>query len=198
MFDPSKHRKTAARLATLATSKKIEWRIQKPKNSDFIQIFGDSLEDLAIVNMYEQRDGGGQPKEWLIQGKTEAIDEEIVNLLNPSQVKSAIVCPCVISANNDKFIWLAKQASPFASRVMECHVQIKNIIPQVQKNWLKVYWDETVKSYVVEEPRDAAVLGDPAWPTADVILNELRNSFKERIIDSPDHEIVKRTIGLIK
>ena len=198
MFDPSKHRKTAARLATLATSKKIEWRIQKPKNSDFIQIFGDSLEDLAIVNMYEQRDGGGQPKEWLIQGKTEAIDEEIVNLLNPSQVKSAIVCPCVIAANNDKFIWLAKQASPFASRVMECHVQIKNIIPQVQKNWLKVYWDETVKSYVVEEPRDAAVLGDPAWPTADVILNELRNSFKERIIDSPDHEIVKRTIGLIK
>jgi len=198
MFDPSKHRKTAARLATLATSKKIEWRIQKPKNSDFIQIFGDSLEDLAIVNMYEQRDGGGQPKEWLIQGKTDAIDEEIVNLLNPKQVKSAIVCPCVISANNDKFIWLAKQASPFASRVMECHVQIKNIIPQVQKNWLKVYWDETVKSYVVEEPRDAAVLGDPAWPTEDVILNELRNSFKERIIDSPDHEIVKRTIGLIK
>ena len=55
MFDPSKHRKTAARLATLATSKKIEWRIQKPKNSDFIQIFGNSLEDLDIVNMYERR-----------------------------------------------------------------------------------------------------------------------------------------------
>tara|TARA_A100000171_G_scaffold43079_2_gene44868 strand:- start:305 stop:901 length:597 start_codon:yes stop_codon:yes gene_type:complete len=198
MFDPSKHRKTAARLATLATSKKIEWRIQKPKNSDFIQIFGNSLEDLDIVNMYEQRDGGGKMTEWLIQGETDAIDEEIVSLLNPSQVKSAIVCPCVISANNDKFIWLAKQASPFASRVMEVHNQIKNLIPEAQKGWVKIYWDDSSKSYVLEEPRDAAILGDPAWPTADVILNELRNSFKERIIDSPDHEIVKRTIGLIK
>ena len=79
MFDPNKHRKTAARLATLATSKKIEWRIQKPKNSDFIQIFGNSLEDLDIVNMYEQRDGGGKMTEWLIQGETDAIDEEIVS-----------------------------------------------------------------------------------------------------------------------
>ena len=43
MFDPNKHRKTAARLATLATIKPQEWQIRKPKNSDFIQIYGKSL-----------------------------------------------------------------------------------------------------------------------------------------------------------
>ena len=198
MFDPSKHRKTAARLATIATNKKNDWQIKKPKNSDFIQIFGGSLADLAEVNMYEQRDGGGQIKEWLIQGSTDEVDEEIVNLLNPKQIKSAIVCPCVISANNDKFIWLAKQSSPFASRVMEVHTAIRNIIPEAQKGWVKIYWDDSTKTYIVEEPRDAAILGDPVWPDAETILEELKKSFKERIIDSVDHEIVKRSIGLIK
>jgi len=198
MFDPSKHRKTAARLATIATDKKSDWQIQKPKNSDFIQIFGKSMEDLAEVNMYEQRDGGGAMKEWLIQGKTDEIDEEIVSLLNPKSIKSAIVCPCVIAATGDKFIWLAKQSSPFASRVHEVHTQIRNTIPLAQEGWVKIYWDEVTRTYVSEAPRDAAILGDPVWPSAADILNELRKSFKERIIDSVDHEIVKRTIGLIK
>ena len=198
MFDPTKHRKTAARLATIATDKKNDWQIQKPKNSDFIQIFGKSIKDLAEVNMYEQRDGGGQVKEWLIQGDTDAIDEEIVSLLNPKAIKSAIVCPCVISATGDKFIWLAKQSSPFASRVHEVHTQIRNTIPLAQKGWVKIYWDESTRTYVSESPRDAAILGNPVWPTADEILDELKKSFKERIIDSVDHEIVKRTIGLIK
>ena len=184
MFDPNKHRKTAARLATIATDKKNDWQIQKPKNSDFIQIFGNSIKDLAEVNMYEQRDGGGQVKEWLIQGDTDAIDEEIVSLLNPKAIKSAIVCPCVISATGDKFIWLAKQ--------------IRNTSPLAQKGWVKIYWDESTRTYVSESPRDAAILGNPVWPTADEILEELKKSFKERIIDSTDHEIVKRTIGLIK
>ena len=138
MFDPNKHRKTAARLATLATTKPQEWQIRKPKNSDFIQIFGNSIEDLDIVNMYEQRDGGGAMKEWLIQGKDDETDEKIVQLLNPSQVKSAIVCPCVIAANMQRFIWLAKQPSPFSNRVMEVHNQIKNIIPDAQKQWVKI------------------------------------------------------------
>lgn len=86
MFDPNKHRKTAARLATLATTKPQEWQIRKPKNSDFIQIYGNSIEDLDIVNMYEQRDGGGAMKEWLIQGKDDETDEKIVQLLNPRKL----------------------------------------------------------------------------------------------------------------
>ncbi|HAI42263.1 MAG TPA: hypothetical protein DCM40_31200 [Maribacter sp.] len=198
MFDPNKHRKTAARLATLATIKPQEWQIRKPKNSDFIQIYGNSIEDLAIVNMYEQRDGGGTMKEWLIQGKDDETDEKIVQLLNPSQVKSAIVCPCVIAANMQRFIWLAKQPSPFSNRVMEVHNQIKNIIPDAQQQWVKIYWDDSTKSYMLEQPRDPEVLGHPQWPDSDEILNHLKKSFAERIIDSTEHEIVKRTIGLIK
>ena len=49
MFDPTKHRKTSARLAELKTKAPQNWEIRKPKEGDFIQIWGDTIEDLAIA-----------------------------------------------------------------------------------------------------------------------------------------------------
>ena len=49
MFDPNKHRKTAARLAELKTKVPQQWEIRKPKPGDFIQIYGDKIEDLDTV-----------------------------------------------------------------------------------------------------------------------------------------------------
>ena len=71
MFDPNKHRKTAARLAELKTKVPQQWEILKPKAGDFIQIYGDSIEELDKVTMFEQRNGAGKVQEWLIQGKDE-------------------------------------------------------------------------------------------------------------------------------
>ena len=39
MFDPNKHRKTAARLAELKNKKPQVWEIGKPKLGEFIQIW---------------------------------------------------------------------------------------------------------------------------------------------------------------
>ena len=77
MFDPSKHRKTSARLAELKTKAPKEWKVDKPKQGDFIQIYGDTLSDLDLVNLYVQRDGGGYNTEWLIQGDTDKDEEEL-------------------------------------------------------------------------------------------------------------------------
>ena len=49
------------------------------------------------------------------------------------------------------------------------------------------------------EPPEAAIeLGNPIWPSKDEILDHLKKSFAERIIETVDHEIVKRTRGLIR
>ena len=185
MFDPNKHRKTAARLAELKTKVPQQWEIRKPKPGDFIQIYGDSIEELDKVNIFEQ-------------GKDEAEEDKIIGYLNVKHIKSAIVAPCVIAANRLNYIWLAKQGNPFGERVHNVHLQIKDIIKTAQQEWTKAYWDDATKQYVMEPPELAIELGDPIWPSKDEILDHLKKSFAERMIEDVDHEIVKRTRGLIR
>ena len=47
MFDPSKHRKTTEKLATLQNTSQLVWKIDKPKKKDYVRIYGNSLDDLA-------------------------------------------------------------------------------------------------------------------------------------------------------
>ena len=199
MFDPNKHRKTAARLAELKTKKPQVWEIRKPKLGDFIQIWGDSIEDLEKVIIFQQRNGAGKLQEWLIQGKDDEEEDKIINYLNPKHISSAIVAPCVISANRLNYIWLAKQGNPYGEgRVYDVHLQMRNIIKAAQKDWTKAYWNDDTKQYVMEPAEAPIELGKPVWPSKEEILNHLKKSFEERIIENVEHEIVKRTRGLIR
>ena len=56
-FDPNKHRKTSQKLATLQNNKQTLWKIDKPKKKDYVRIYGEALEDLHVVNCFDQRDG---------------------------------------------------------------------------------------------------------------------------------------------
>ena len=78
MFDPSKHRKTTEKLATLQNTSQLVWKIDKPKKKDYVRIYGNSLDDLHVVNCFDQRDGGGEEKLWLIQGKDDAEENRIL------------------------------------------------------------------------------------------------------------------------
>ena len=198
MFDPSKHRKTAVRLAELKTKAPQQWEIRKPKEGDFIRIWGESIEDLTPVNIYEQRNGAGMNQEWLVQGTDEDVEAEIIGFLNHKHIKAALVCPCVISVNRMNYIWLAKQGNPFGTRVHPVHLQIRDIIKNAQQEWTKAYFDPESKQYVMEPPEEPIALGEPVWPSEEEILSHLKKSFADRIIETVDHEIVKRTRGLIR
>ena len=198
MFDPSKHRKTAARLAELKTKKPQQWEIRKPKQGDFIKIFGDDIEDLDKAIIFEQRNGAGKTQEWLVQGKDEDENDKIIGHLNEKHIRSAIIAPCVISANRLNYIWLAKQGNPFGERVYDVHIQVRDIIKAAQHEWTKAYWNDDTKQYVMETAESPIALGNPVWPSKEEVLNHLQKSFAERIIDNVDHEIVQRTRGLIR
>lgn len=201
-FDPNKHRKTKKRIAEVTTSNKSgAWEIKKPKSSDFIQIWGNSLDDLDEVNIFEQRDGAGKVKEWLIQGNDEEEEEKILDLLGRAKIKCAIVAPCIIRSNSQKFIWLAKQPGPRSTRVHAVHLRVREIIPHCQGKWQMVGWNEETKEYDHEEPKGVAQenMEPPAWPKEDKEITEaIGKAFDERIIDSVEHEIVKRTTGEIR
>ena len=133
-----------------------------------------------------------------MQGKDDPEEEKIIGYLNHKHIKSALVCPCVISANRLNFIWLAKQGNPFGTKVHEVHLDIRDVITEAQQRWTKAYWDDDSRQYVHEPPETPIALGEPDWPSEKEILNHLRKSFKDRIIETHDHEIVKRTRGLIR
>ena len=197
MFDPKKHRKTAEYLATLQTAKSKDWQISKPKRKDYVRAYGSELDELNVVNIFEQRDGGGVEAQWLIQGKTEADDAKIIEQLGPESILRAIVVPMYIKANNSNYIWIAKQGKVAGGKTHPVHSQIRECISTAQKMWCRIYWEESTKQYLCEPPEKAELFGDPTWPTEDQIIVHLQKSFDDKIIDTADHEIVKRTRGLI-
>ena len=195
MFDPKKHRKTASKLATLSTAKSKHWQIQKPKRKDYVRAYGNSLEELNVVNVFEQRDGGGVPAQWLVQGKTDKDDDAIIEALGTTDISVAIVVPMYIKANNSNYIWLAKQGKIGQDKPHAVHSQIRDCIKTAQEKWCRIYWEQSTTQYLCEPPENAELFGDPTWPTQDEILKYLQKSFQDYIIDTADHEIVKRTIG---
>ena len=197
MFDPKKHRKTAEYLATLSTAKSKDWLIQKPKRKDYVRAYGKSLEDLHTVNIFEQRDGGGVEAQWLIQGKTEADDAEIIEQLGAEDIVAALVVPVYIKANSSNYIWLAKQGKIAGGKTHPVHSQIRDCVSTAQKMWCRIFWEESTKQYLCEPPENAAAFGDPSWPNEGAILDHLQKSFADKIIETADHEIVKRTRGRI-
>jgi len=198
VFNPDKHRKTKQRIAELATTKKKVWSIDKPKHGDFIRAWGTKLTDLDLVNIFVQRNGAGKEVEWLIQGKDEDEENKILDAIGLKNIKSAFVIPCFIRSNKNKFIWLGKQAGPKAAHEYPTHVQIREIIPVLQKKWQKVYFDNDAKEYVMEDPRvSQESMKQPDWPDEKTMKHEIAKALEERMIETSNHEIIKRTTGEI-
>ena len=196
-FDPSKHRKTQEKLATLQNTKQLVWKIDKPKKKDYVRIYGNSLDDLHVVNCFDQRDGGGEEKLWLIQGKDEKEEDKILAALNPEDILRVIVVPVFVRANKQTYIWLAKQGKANLDEPHPVHLQIRDCIQTAQKKWCKIFWEKSSKQYQCTPPQNAEIFGDVDWPSDEEILKHLEKSFADRIIDTADHDVVKRTLGQV-
>ena len=198
-YDPNKNIKTKQRLSIQVKKESNEWEITKPKNFDFFKIYGKSIDDLDEVTLYQQRDGGGFIRTWIVQPLNDEENDKIFEYLDPRNIKAAIVCPCITSANKRKFIWLAKQPSVASLRTHDVHIQIKNeIIPACQKGFRKIFWDEESMKYVIEKPENTEVFKEPIWPTKQELQKALVKEFADLMIETSDHEIVKRARGLIQ
>ena len=65
---------------------------------------------------------------------------------------------------------------------------------QAMSGWIRIEPDMSAGSYVIYVPEDTSVLPDPEWP--DLSMKDiLRLAFKDRLIDSPDHIVLKKLRG---
>ncbi len=191
MFDPNKHRKTSQKLATLQNTKQMMWQIAKPKKKDYVRIYGNALEDLHVVNCFDQRDGGGEEKLWLLQGKDDAEEDKILAALNPDDILRVIVAPVYIRANKQTYIWLAKQGKASLEEPHPVHLQIQDCIRVAQKKWCKIYWEKSAMAYQCTPPENSEIFGDVDWPSKDEIQLNLEKSFVNDSPNPDDAPIIK-------
>ena len=52
-------------------------------------------------------------------------------------------------------------------------------------------------AYQCTPPENSEIFGDVDWPSEDEIQLNLEKSFTDRIIDTADHDVVRRTRGLV-
>lgn len=196
-YDPSKNIKVKQQLAQKVSNIGAEWPIKKPSDFDFFTIFGSKVEDLDVVYTLTQRQGNGEPKTFIIQAEDNEL-EEILKHVGETNVKTAVVCPYYTSANGKFAIWMAKQPSIGTGRTHDVHLQIKNeIIPNAQSSFVKMNWDSDAMRYTLSKPENQEIFQQPNW-NKDEVIRQVGKSINDILIETPDHEVVKRARGLIQ
>ena len=51
--------------------------------------------------------------------------------------------------------------------------------------------------YIIEKPENTEIFKEPVWPSPEELTQELVKRFGELMIETADHEIIKRARGLI-
>ena len=101
-------------------------------------------------------------------------------------------------SNKKIYIWLGKQPGPKAAHEYPTHVQIRDMIPVLQKKWQMAYFDNDAKEYVMEDPRISQdSMKPPDWPDDKTMKFEIGKALGDRMIETANHEIIKRTTGEI-
>ena len=196
-YDPKKNIIIKQQLAQKVSNIGAEWPIKKPSDFDFFTIYGNKVEDLDVVYTYTQRMGNGDIKSFIIQAEGKNL-EEIIGFVGDANVKTAIVCPYYINSNRKFGIWLAKQPSISTGRTHDVHLQTKNeIIPAAQSGFIKLAWDADNMRYTIGKPENQEVFQQPNW-SDDEVVRQIGKSINDILIETPEHEIVKRARGLIQ
>lgn len=83
---------------------------------------------------------------------------------------------------------ITAEGIPFLWPVSEDSVTANTAAAATVRGWVKVAWDQGSKAYKVEEP--TVKPADPTWPfeSFDALIEV---ALKDRILDNPDHPVVK-------
>jgi hypothetical protein len=100
-----------------------------------------------------------------------------------------------ITRQKNLFLWKVRIPGP-DDRINTWHTTLRESAEFAMKTWAKVTPNMGNKCYEYSEP--VAKLSEPEWPPdLTSIRDVLKLAFKGLVIDSPDHEILKRLRGEI-
>jgi hypothetical protein len=152
--------------------------VRKPRSQDFVRVHPDATfrEAFAVIELKEDRE------RYLIMPEiAAALPTEIVT----EMFYTAINRQCVI------FLWPVRLPSS-DGRILEWHRSAQEAAERAMHHWIRVTSNLNLGAYeIVQAP---GKMPEPEWPDYS-FQDLLRIGFRDRIISSFDHPVLKRLRG---
>jgi hypothetical protein len=104
---------------------------------------------------------------------------------------SAVVLYTAINRQGVTFLWPVKLPTP-DGKVNEWHRSLAEAAVRAMGCWLRVKADMALGAYAMYEA--SSTIPDPIWP-AETLTQLLEIGFRNRLVDSLDHPVIKRLRG---
>jgi alpha-glutamyl/putrescinyl thymine pyrophosphorylase clade 1 len=156
--------------------------VRKPDRQNFVRVHGD-------------------PDRRISAGIIELKDDREIYLVYPNVMPElvgeyhAAVLHQAITRQGVSFIWPTRLPSP-DGRVNEWHRSLAEAAERAVEQWLRVAANTALGAYEIFSAIDENRLPEPAWP--EISFPELlRVAFRDRIINTVDHPVIKRLRGMV-
>jgi hypothetical protein len=155
--------------------------IRKPNKQDFVRVHPSEEYRLtaALIELKEDRE-------------TYLVMPGFIRQLGEAEYFLATLYLCI---NRQKVLsfWPVKLPGP-DGRQMEWHTSAADAAEKAMKVWIRVTANMSLGAYEISEA--AANLSEPEWP--EQTMPELLSiAFKNRVIEGPDHPVMKKLAGEI-
>jgi hypothetical protein len=157
--------------------------VQRPSRKQFVRCHPDPLMMDSMATYIDEDDG----ETYLVTGSMREVFGDDVK---PTHLQLAM-----IHRSRTLFIWSSTIPSADAGRGRSWHESQLTVKKIAEKNWVRVLSDRALSGYRVF-PSEAA-LSDPAWPTDKTFQDYLEIAFRDRIITSMDHPVVRKYLGRV-
>jgi hypothetical protein len=152
--------------------------IRKPAAQDFLRVHPSPQyrEVLALLELKEDR------------------ETYVVNLAAVPELQTECFIATLFTAINRTgvlFLWPVRVPAT-DGRANDWHVSAATAAQQAMVRWIRVKANMSLRAYEIFQAESA--IPDPVWP--DLSFAEItRIAFKDRLITSPDHPVIKRLRG---
>jgi hypothetical protein len=181
-FDPATLRLDQSFADTVGVKKLLTTvPVRKPNRQDFVRVHPDPLYRLtpaAIIELKEDRE-------------VYLVTPNMAQAL-PGEFSTVTLC-LAINRQGVLFLWPVKLPNPDGKH-NEWHRSAAEAAELAMKKWVRVTASMSLGAYQIVEAIGG--LPEPVWP--DFSFQEiLRIAFRERIVDRPDHPLVRRLQGIV-
>jgi hypothetical protein len=154
--------------------------VRKPNPQDFCRVHPsrDYRENFAVIELKEDRET------YLIRG------HELVSELVGEY--TAVTLFTAVNRQGIVFLWPVRLPDPDAKQ-LEWHRSMREAAETAMKHWVRTKANMSLGAYEITVSE--SVIADPVWPK-EPFTQLLEVAFRNRLIDTIDHAVIKRLRGL--
>jgi hypothetical protein len=153
--------------------------VRKPRPQDFVRVHPDAAyrEPFAIIELKDDRE------HYLVTAPiAAALPSEIVTVMLYTTI------------NRQRVVALWPVRLPASDgRVLEWHRSAQEAAEHAMQDWIRIKSNMSLGAYEITKARPG--LSDPEWPTEYSFHDLLKIAFRDRIVRSFDHPVLKRLRG---